>query len=98
MFCPQCGASQTEEQKFCKTCGANLQAVRQAVVVREPGDRFDWSRTWVADMFLSEGERKRRNEEIERQRGLTPDVKRYNEIKGGVITASVGLALMIFLF
>lgn len=98
MFCPQCGASQSEEQKFCKTCGANLQAVRQAVVVREPGDRFDWSKTWVADMFLSESERKRRNEEIERQRGITPEVKRYNEIKAGVITGSVGLAVMIFLY
>ena len=30
--------------------------------------------------------------------GLTPEVKRYNEIKGGIITGSVGLALMIFLY
>ena len=98
MFCPQCGANQSEELKFCKTCGANLQAVRQAVAVREPGDKFDWSKTWVADMFLSEGERRRRAEELERLRGVTPEVKRYNEIKGGVITASVGLGLMLFLY
>lgn len=98
MFCPQCGANQSEEVKFCKTCGANLQAVRQAVAVREPGDKFDWSKTWVAEMFLSESERKRRAEELERQRGVTPEIKRYNEIKAGVITASVGVALMIFLF
>ena len=32
------------------------------------------------------------------QRGITPEVKRYNEIKGGVITSCVGLALMIFLY
>jgi hypothetical protein len=31
-------------------------------------------------------------------RGLTPEVKRYNEIKGGIITGSVGAALMIFLY
>jgi hypothetical protein len=31
-------------------------------------------------------------------RGLTPEVKRYNEIKGGIITGSVGVALMIFLY
>jgi len=97
MFCPQCGTTQNDELRFCKSCGANLEAVRQAVAMRDAGGKFDWSKTWVAEMFLSEGERKRREEELERLRGITPEVKRYNEIKGGVITASVGLALMIFL-
>src|SRR5947207_911187 len=97
MFCPQCGSSQSDELKFCKTCGANLQAVRLAVAVRGPGEKFDWSKTWVAEMFLSESERKKREEVLERQRGITPEVKRYNEIKGGVITSFVGVALMIFL-
>jgi hypothetical protein len=84
--------------KFCKTCGANLHAVRLAVVARGEGEKFDWSKTWVAEMFLSEAERNRRNEEVERQRGITPEVKRYNEIKAGVITACVGLGVMIFLY
>ena len=97
MFCPQCGSNQSDELKFCKTCGANLQAVRLAVAAREPDEKFDWSKTWVAEMFLSESERKKRLEELERLSGITPEVKRYNEIKGGVITAFVGLALMIFL-
>lgn len=97
MFCPQCGTTQSDDLRFCKTCGANLEAVRQAVAMREPGGKFDWSKTWVAEMFLSEGERKRREEELERLRGITPEVKRYNEIKGGIITACIGLALMIFL-
>lgn len=97
MFCPQCGASQSEELKFCKACGVNLQAVRQAVLTGEPGEKFDWSKTWVADMFVSGQEAIRRKAEIERLQGLTPEYKRYTEIKGGVITASVGVALMIFL-
>jgi hypothetical protein len=84
--------------KFCKTCGANLQAVRLAASAPAGAlDKFDWSKTWVAEMFLSEAERKRRNEELERARGITPEVKRYNEIKGGVITACVGIGLMVFL-
>lgn len=94
MFCPKCGAGQNGELNFCKSCGANLQALRK---IEEQGEKFDWSKTWVAEMFLSEAERKRRNEELERQRGITPEVRRYNEIKGGVITASVGLGAMIFL-
>lgn len=98
MFCPNCGTTDSEEMKFCKTCGANLHAVRQAVATRDAEDKFDWSKTWVAEMFLSEAERKRRNHEMERRRGITPEVKRYNEIKAGVITGSVGIALMIFLF
>jgi len=97
MFCPRCGANQSEDQKFCKLCGANLFAVRQAVDTRETNEKFDWSKTWVAEMFLSEEENKKRKAEIERQRGITPEIKRYNEIKAGVITASSGLALAIVL-
>jgi hypothetical protein len=99
MFCPQCGANQSEELKFCNLCGANLQAVRQAVAARgETGEKFDWSKTWVADMFLSEEERKRRAHHLEHERGETAEVKRYNEIKAGVITSCVGLGASIFLF
>lgn len=97
MFCPKCGTNQSDDLKFCKTCGTNLQAVRLATEVREEGEKFDWGKTWVAEMFLSEAERKKRLQELERLSGITPEVKRYNEIKGGVITACVGLALMIFL-
>src|SRR5712664_2022138 len=98
MFCPQCGSSQNDELKFCKSCGVNLAAVRQVAAIRDPSEKFDWSRTWVAEMFLSESERKRRNEQIERERGITPEIKRYTEIKAGVITSSVGEGLMIFLY
>jgi hypothetical protein len=100
MFCPRCGSVQSEELNFCKACGANLAAVAQAVAVREPGadQKFDWSKTWVAEMFLTHEEQKKRKAELERQRGITPEIKRYNEIKAGVIVSSVGLALAIFLF
>ena len=98
MFCPRCGSNQSEELKFCTVCGANLSAVRQAVEARPTGGKIDWSKTWVADMLLSGEEAQRRQHEIERQAGLTPAVKRYNEIKAGVITGSVGVALMIFLY
>lgn len=98
MFCPQCGVTQTDDIKFCKACGVSLDAVRQAVVTREQDIPFDWSRTWVAEMFMSHNERRRRSEEIERQRGITPEVKRYTEIKGGVITSFVGIGISIFLY
>ena len=96
MFCPQCG-SQNDELRFCKSCGVNLEAVRHAAAMRNADEEFDWSRTCVTDMFLSASERKRRKEEIERERGITPAVKRYTEIKAGVIASSVGIGVMIFL-
>ena len=97
MFCPQCGTSQSDDLKFCKQCGANLQAVRQVVATREAGDKLSWDKTWVAEMFMSETEKLKRYHELERLRGITPAVKRYQEIKAGVIVSSIGLALMIFL-
>ena len=99
MFCPRCGTSQSDELRFCKSCGANLLAVRQVVDHREAAEKVDWGKNWVAEVVHTQGESKRRQEEIERQRGITPEVKlRYDEIKGGVITGTVGIGVAIFLY
>lgn len=96
MFCPRCGSQQAEELRFCKTCGANLGAVRQAVTTGEAGDVFDWGKNWLGNL-ASNGERKQREMELERWQGIKPQVRRYQEIKGGVITGSVGIAITVFL-
>ncbi len=98
MFCPQCGSNQSDDIKFCKSCGGNLFAVRQAVAMRDTPEKFDWGKTWVAEFFLSEGEREKRKEQLELQRGITPEVKREREFRAGVITSSVGIGVSIFLY
>src|SRR5215831_5550454 len=98
MFCPRCASEQGDDLKFCKSCGANLEAVRHAIGTREEAGKIDWSKTWVADMFLTHAERKRRDEEIARQSGITPEVKRRNEIKAGVITGCAGAGVALFLY
>jgi hypothetical protein len=98
MFCPRCGSSQSEELRFCKACGADLAGAMQIMATREPGEKFDWNKTWVTEMFLSADEKKIRKAKLERQRGITPEIKRYTEIKAGVIVGSLGIALSIFLF
>jgi hypothetical protein len=98
MFCPQCGFDQPDELRFCKSCGANLSAVRAAVSKPDSVEKFDWSKTWVAEMLMSGEESVRRAAEIERLQGITPEIKRRNEIKAGVITGSVGIGLMILLY
>jgi len=98
MFCPRCGTSQSDDIKFCKSCGGNLSAVREAVVSRETSGKIDWSKTWVAEMFLSSAEQEKRRQQLEREQGITPEIKRQKEVKAGVITASVGVGVSIFLF
>ena len=97
MLCPRCASNQSDEIKFCTFCGANLQAVREAMEAPE-GKKFDWSNTWVAEMFMSGQANELRKLEMERRLGITPEVKRYNEIKAGVIVSSVGIGVMIFLY
>ncbi len=60
--------------------------------------KFDWSKTWVADMFMSGEDAVEHEARIERLQGITPEIKRQREIKAGVITGSVGIGLMILLF
>ena len=97
MFCPRCGFTQDEELKFCKACGANLYAVRQVLDTRETGKNLEPSKPWFAEMAIHDAESKRRQDELDHRRGIAPEVSRYNEIKAGIITSSVGLGLAIFL-
>lgn len=92
MYCPGCATEITESLKFCKRCGANLTGVRDAMFRAASGEpqNFDWSKTWLAGMLLNEDER-------DRLKGITPEIKRYNEIKAGVIVACVGIGVSIFL-
>jgi hypothetical protein len=76
MFCPQCGSTQGDELRFCKSCGANLHALRQILATREQDEKFDWSKTWVAEMFMSSEEAVKRAAELERLQGKTPEAKR----------------------
>ena len=98
MLCPRCGSNQSDEVKFCTSCGGNLHALREALETRDLGKKFDWSDTWVAEMFMSADAAKRLKMEKDRQMGITPTMKRYNEIKAGVIVSSLGVGIAIFLF
>jgi hypothetical protein len=97
MFCPRCGSTQDEHLKFCTACGSNLYAVKQALDTRDPSLQRDSNTPWFAEIARSDAESKRRKEELDHRRGITPEVRRYNEIKAGVITGSAGLGLSIVL-
>ena len=96
MFCPQCGTDQPADLKFCKSCGVNLTAVRQAVATRDTSPQFDWSKTWVAEMLMSRDEQEKRK--LKREGNLYAEYLRSKEIKAGVITSFVGIGVMVFLY
>jgi len=98
MFCPRCGSMQSDELKFCKSCGANLHAVRRAVDTQQTHKKHDRNKPWFAEMAMHEAESKRRQAELDHRRGIGPEVTRHNEIKAGIITGSVGLSVAIFLY
>ncbi len=97
MICPRCHSNQTDEIKFCTACGANLEAVREALE-RPEAPKLGWNDTWVAEMFMSGKAAQLRKQELERAMGITPEIKRYQEIKAGVIVSCIGIGLSIFLY
>jgi hypothetical protein len=89
MYCPSCGTEASDQTKYCTKCGVNLRRVRGVLGKGGAGPKHgeDWGQ------FLLE-ERKARGEARKKK---TPEEKRLEELKAGVITSSVGFGLMVFL-
>lgn len=98
--CPRCKAQITEPTNFCNKCGMRLRADTNGPLSTSK-DGIDWSKTWVADMFMSEDERLRREAAAilsdDPEAIVLAEMKRTKGIKAGVVTASVGLGVSIFL-
>jgi hypothetical protein len=84
MFCPQCGAQADQGIKYCKQCGINLRRIQG--VMSRGGASANWNDVWMEEAL----------EEQRSKRKKTPEEKRIDEIKGGVVTSSAGLAITIF--
>jgi hypothetical protein len=89
MYCPACGTETSDQTKYCTKCGVNLRRVKGVLGKGGAGPKQgeDWGQ------FLVE-ERKARGEARKKK---TPEEKRLEELKAGVITSSVGFGLMVFL-
>jgi hypothetical protein len=86
MYCPQCGAQADPNIKYCKQCGQALNHIRGAL--SHSGANANWNAVWQEEAL----------EEHRKKRKKTPEEKRYDEIKGGVITTAVGLGATLFLY
>ncbi len=91
MFCPQCGTETRDQIKFCKQCGTNLRRVMGVMgkggAGFKAGELVDWEKVELEE----------RKEKRATRNKKTPEEKRFEELKAGVITSSVGLGVMIFL-
>jgi hypothetical protein len=89
MYCPSCGTEVNDQTKYCTKCGVNLRRVKGVLGKGGAGVKKgdDWEPFWLE-------ERRARNEARKKK---TPEVKRLEEIKAGVIISSVGFGLMVFL-
>ncbi|MGH9825937.1 MAG: zinc ribbon domain-containing protein [Blastocatellia bacterium] len=108
MFCPSCGVEELQPTQFCRACGAELHSVRTALqrpdtsASSTPDAREEIGRAIAAKI-----------RELKDPRGLrrivedvlpqvekfleTPEQKRLRTIRDGVITASVGIGLTLFM-
>jgi hypothetical protein len=89
MYCPSCGTEASDQTKYCVKCGVNLRRVKGVLGKGGAGSKMgdDWESLW----------REEQRSKIDARRKKTPEEKRLNEIKAGVIVSNVGFGLMIFL-
>jgi hypothetical protein len=89
MYCPSCGTEVSDQTKYCTKCGVNLRRVKGVLGKGGAGVKKgdDWEPLWLEEQRARKEARKNK----------TPEVKRLEEIKAGVITSSVGFGLMVFL-
>ena len=93
MYCPQCGTETNDQIKFCKRCGTSLQIVQTLLTKGAPSmnpsfDPREWQR-----MVLEEY-----REKAAKKNKKSPEQKRLEEIKSGVITTAIGFGSMILLY
>ncbi len=89
MYCPSCGTDSNDQTKYCTKCGVNLRRVKGVLGKGGAGvrDGNDFERTTPEDLRAARRAQKKKS----------PEEKRLEELKAGVITSSVGFGLMVFL-
>ncbi|MBV8856098.1 MAG: hypothetical protein JOZ02_03975 [Acidobacteria bacterium] len=112
MFCPACGLKEDRPVQFCRACGADLRAVREALeqpeaaepsvaaareeVARALAARIKEGEWWQAGALAPEVEKLFESPRARRARLRRQDEEqRLVRLRGGTITAAVGLGLVI---
>lgn len=86
MYCPQCGTLSPDDRKYCTTCGLNLMLVSDVILHRSRSAKGGSS--WPSLMEMIFG----------KQREPTPEERRLNDIRNGIITMLTGAGITLFLY
>lgn len=86
MYCPQCGIPSPDERKYCTTCGLNLALVSDVILHRSRSAKGGSSWPSLIEMIFG------------KQREPTPEERRLNDIRNGIITMLTGAGITIFLY
>jgi hypothetical protein len=108
MFCPNCGSEDRQSSQYCRACGVDIKAVRQAIEKPESVMASITSAREEIGRALAA-----RIREVEDARDLkviedvlpqiekffeTPEERRLRRIRAGVVTAMCGLGATLFFF
>ncbi|MFN0086381.1 MAG: hypothetical protein ACKVX9_13420 [Blastocatellia bacterium] len=89
MYCPSCGTESSGDIKYCTKCGVNLRRIKGVMGkgASLDQDRAGWGKAVYDDL----------KEELITKRKKSPEEKRLDEIKTGVIVSCAGLGGIVFL-
>ncbi|MDX2033660.1 MAG: hypothetical protein SF339_23490 [Blastocatellia bacterium] len=89
MYCPSCGTESSGDIKYCTKCGVDLRRIKGVMGkgASPDRDRVDWGKVVYDDW----------KEEVTAKRKKSPEEKRLDEIKTGVIVSCAGLGGIVFL-
>src|SRR5215510_3080747 len=106
MFCPYCAAEDRDQSQFCRSCGAELHIVRTAlqrpdsITASAAGAREEIGRAIAARIreVKKDGDLRHVVEDVlpKVEKFLeSPEERRLRQIREGIMSAAVGLALII---
>lgn len=106
MFCPNCGTEDSTKSQFCRGCGAELQIVRTALVRPEAvTNAAVTAREQIGQAIAVKISELRTARDLKKvvedvlpqvQKFLeSPEERRLRRLRGGVVTAAVGLGLIM---
>jgi hypothetical protein len=101
MFCPGCGTEDPHQSQFCRACGSDLRDVRACLEVRSADGFGATAREQIGRALAAQVRELKTSKEMKRfAEEVLPQVeafleqpqeKRLRRVRGGVVTAAIGL-------
>ncbi len=87
MYCPKCATLQSDDQKFCRSCGQNLEFIAEIIGDKSKADK-------IKAVFGIKAQQKKRKNRLESLSGLTIIMSLFI---GCLIPVAIGLSYLIIL-